>query len=335
MELIGHMRNKILFYLIGGLFIFTACEPTAEKEQPAQPPPVTMTAPAFNADSAYHYIQQQVDFGPRVPNSAAHRQCSEFLYQKLKGYLPNTLKQEFTERNSNTGETYQFTNIIGSYNPGATRRILLGAHWDTRLKADKDSANPEQQFDGANDGASGVGVLLEMARLISQDSLTIGVDFIFFDAEDQGNLGLEWCLGSKYWSRNKHQANYSAFYGILLDMVGAKDASFLREAYSMQYAPKIVRQTWNQAHQLGYSRYFIYKDGAPIEDDHYYVNVEARIPMIDIIDTRPLTSPAMDPFKDYHHRPGDNMDVIDRSTLQAVGHTVLQLLYNESAQLAQ
>jgi len=332
MELIGHMKNRLLY--LGAILLLVSCEQPAEKVE-KKPQPLVVNTPAFNADSAYNFIQQQVNFGPRVPNSTAHRQCADYLFQKLSSYLPNTEKQDFTARNSNTGEVYQFTNIIASYNPQASRRILLGAHWDTRIKADKDSSDPEQQFDGANDGGSGVGVILEIARLISQDSLSIGVDFILFDAEDQGNLGLDWCLGSKHWTANKHQANYSAYYGILLDMVGAKDATFLREAYSMQYAPKIVRQTWNEAHQLGYSRFFIYKDGAPIEDDHLYVNVNAKIPMIDIIDTKPLANQAGDPFKDYHHRPGDNMEVIDPTTLQAVGHTVLHLLYKESAQLVQ
>ena len=229
------------------------------------------------------------------------------------------------------GSFTKFKNIIASFNPGASRRILLGAHWDTRMKADKYKENPEASFDGANDGASGVGVLLEIARLLSKDSLNIGVDMIFFDAEDQGSLGLDWCLGSKHWSNNKHQSGYSAYYGVLLDMVGAKNATFPHEHYSKQFAPSILKKVWDEGHKAGFSRYFVFGNGGAIEDDHYYVNVNAKIPMVNIIDMIPDGANRSDAFKPYHHRPLDNMDIISKETLYAVGTTVVNLIYREDS----
>ena len=324
------MRNSTsLFILLWWLCI--SCNSTSETEAPEKVATgTTELAPDFNQDSAYAYIQQQVDFGPRVPNSKAHSDCALYLKEKMSTYADRVSVQEFDSKGQ-SGEIYQFQNIIASFNPAASRRILLGAHWDTRMKADKFQQNPESSFDGANDGASGVGVLLEIARLLSQDSLTIGVDMIFFDAEDQGNLGLDWCLGSKHWSNNKHQAGYSAYYGILLDMVGADDATFPHEHYSMQFAPSIVNKVWDEGHKAGFSRYFIFGNGGAIEDDHYYVNVNAKIPMVNIIDMIPDGADREDAFKPYHHRPSDSMDIISKETLDAVGTTVLNLLYRESS----
>lgn len=287
-------------------------------------------APTFNADSAYAFIQRQVDFGPRVPNTQAHSSCADYLHNTLKSYADKTIIQEFDSKGK-SGEFYQFKNIIASFNPSAGRRILLGAHWDTRMKADKYTENPDLPFDGANDGASGVGVLMEIARLLADDSLNIGVDMILFDAEDQGNLGLDWCLGSKHWSTNKHQAGYSAYYGVLLDMVGAKNATFPHEHYSKQFAPSIVDKVWDEGHKAGFSRYFIFGKGGAIEDDHYYVNVNAKIPMVNIIDMIPDGADRNDAFKPYHHRPSDNMDIISKETLHAVGTTVVNLLYREDS----
>jgi Zn-dependent M28 family amino/carboxypeptidase len=240
--------------------------------------------------------------------------------------------QEFDSR-SQSGEFYQFRNFIATFNPQAGRRVLLGAHWDTRLKADTFQEDPSLAFDGANDGASGVGVLLEIARLISRDSMRLGIDIIFFDAEDQGGLGLDWCLGSKHWSTNKHKSGYSAYYGVLLDMVGAENATFPYEHYSKEFAPSILQKVWDEGHKAGFSRYFIFGDGGAIEDDHYYVNVNAKIPMINIIDMIPNGVDQSDAFKSYHHRPSDNMDIISKETLNAVGTTVINLIYKENSQI--
>ncbi len=290
--------------------------------------------PDFNADSAYHFIQKQVDFGPRVPNTEGHERTKSWLIQKLESYGLKVKAQEFTAT-SYDGKTLELTNIIAAYNPDAKKRIMLAAHWDTRRMADKDTERINEPIDGANDGGSGVGVLLEMARVItsSENSPEIGIDFILFDGEDDGkpessksgrNDAKWWCLGSQHWAKNPHEPGYSAYYGILLDMVGAKGARFYKEGVSMQYAKNIVNNVWEMAHMIGHSDFFQMRKSHPITDDHIPVNEIAKIPMIDIIDYSPDFG-----FGRYHHKHADNMEIIDKRTLRAVGETVLFTIYQE------
>ena len=306
------------------------------EETPAAP--ITET-PDFNADTAYYFVQKQVDFGPRVPNTQSHRDAAEYFISKLKGYGGKVETQDFTAGTFD-GKQINLTNIIASFYPQNRRRILLGAHWDTRPFADKDTERQDEPIDGANDGASGVGVLLEIARILSENDPGVGVDIILFDGEDWGNdvttqapvqtpPGLDswWCLGSQHWAKNPHQPNYSAYFGILLDMVGGEGATFLREGYSMDVAPLIVDRVWKTAARLGYSGYFIPRDGGAIIDDHVFVNQYRNIPMIDIIPT----DLEDDSFGEFHHTHQDNMEIISRETLDAVGETVLQVLYDTGA----
>ena len=213
--------------------------------------------------------------------------------------------------------------------------ILKFAHWDCRPYADYDEEKYHHTaIDGANDGASGVGVLLEIARQIKKQSPAIGIDIAFFDAEDygipefyQGNYKADtWCLGSQYWSRIPHVADYKARYGILLDMVGGKNATFYYERYSQRTANNVMKKIWNTAHKIGYGNMFIKENGGEVTDDHIYVNRYRQIPCVDIIhyDTNSNTG-----FNPTWHTIDDNMDNIDRATLQAVGQTVLQVIYNE------
>jgi len=297
------------------------------------------SAPKPNADSLYMFVQKQVDFGPRVPNTEAHREAANWFVQKLESYGGIVTVQEFTDQVYDGTEVH-LKNIIASFNPNVKKRILLAAHWDTRPFGDKDAEDDMVEIDGANDGASGVGVLLEVARVISANAPSVGVDIILFDGEDWGqhqngsadedprDHGKDswYCLGSQYWSKNKHRADYSAYYGILLDMVGASDATFFYDSVSQQYAGRTLEQTWNIALQLGYDKYFKKQLGLRgITDDHVYVNENARIPMIDIIDYRVNTNN----FGPYHHTRNDNMSVISKETLYAVADVVLTVLYNE------
>ena len=191
-----------------------------------------------------------------------------------------------------------------------------------------------EPIDGANDGGSGVGVLLEIARNLQTYEPDVGIDIILFDGEDNGadndytgsNYAEHngWCLGSQHWSRNKHERNYFAYYGILLDMVGAKDSRFLRELESMKFAPMVVKKIWDKGNQLGHGEFFLYKDGGSILDDHIFVYNWGNIQMIDIIDYDPETY-----FGSYHHTHDDNMDIIDTKTLNAVGETVTHVIYSE------
>ena len=297
---------------------------------------VRVAVPAFNADSAYQYVKAQVAFGPRVPNTRQHDLCGDYLIKTLKDLGWEVNVQSF-EAKAFDGTSLKLRNIMASINPKAGQRILLAAHWDTRPFADQDSVNKKKPIDGANDGGSGVGILLEIARAVSvaKEKPELGIDLMLFDGEDygapddfQGDHNDTYCLGSQYWSKNK--GNYSAYFGVLLDMVGAKDATFAKEGVSMKYAPSVVNMVWNTAASLGYSKFFINKNVGSITDDHTYVNTIAQIPMIDIIEYN-LKSDVY--FGDYWHTHNDNMSVIDPASLKAVGHTLLEVIYNNYKQL--
>lgn len=296
---------------------------------------IDVKIPRFNEDSAYRYIADQVAFGPRVPNTAAHTACGRYLIDKLKKFSDTVLVQQYKTRAYN-GTILNGLNIIGSINPHIQKRIFISSHWDSRPYADNDPdpANHRTPIDAANDGASGVGVILEMARQMSIERPRIGVDFIFFDTEDYGppidlnqHGGNFWGLGSQYWSKNLHNPDYSPHYGILLDMVGAKDASFYMEGFSLEYASHILKKVWNIGKELGYDNYFLFENGGYIDDDHKYINEIAKIPTIDIIHLVKDT-PGNTFFK-YWHTLGDDMSTIDKNTLNVVGQTMLTLTYRE------
>lgn len=324
------MRNTLfllLFALMLGSLQGCNNDKQPKKQPQSQMQNKTLNRPAFQADSAYTYIEKQVSFGPRVPGTDAHKQASIWLKKTLSAFTDSTFIQE-TSATMYSGKTIPVYNIIGQINPTADQRILLAAHWDTRHIADKDEdeALYEKPIDGANDGASGVGVLLEIARQLHQLDITKGIDIIFFDAEDLGKpqnssstMQDTWCLGSQYWAQNPHVANYRASYGILLDMVGASDAIFKFEYYAYQKAAPIYTKTWNNAHSLGFSHLFEKKPGGQIIDDHTYVIHYRNFPMINIIDY----DDNKGGFGHFHHTHKDNMNVIDKHTLQAVGETVL------------
>ena len=287
----------------------------------------TVNTPDFNADSAYAYIARQVAFGPRVPNTEAHKACAAYLASELERHGANVFIQKAV-LTAYTGDKLNAQNIIGSFDPDKTRRVLLFAHWDTRPFADqdKDPANHNKPIDGADDGGSGVGVLLEIARQTGIQKPDIGVDIIFFDAEDYGSSSVanSFCLGSQYWAKNPHIPNYRAEYGILLDMVGAKGANFYKEFYSVKYASRYVEKVWTTARELGYGKFFINAKGGMIYDDHVPVNEIRRIPSIDIIN---LDSDNENDFGAHWHTLKDNMDIISKETLKAVGQTVLTVIF--------
>jgi hypothetical protein len=334
--------KKHVIYYLSVFYIVTniSCR-NAEKnaQTESQTPETSVTAgikvPVFSGDTAYAFVEKQVSFGPRVAGSKASKNCGDWLVKTFKEYGLEVTEQPFTAILYN-GKTVASRNIIASYNSKATKRIILASHWDSRPFSDQDPLEKTKAIDGANDGASGVGVLLEIARKISKDSLNLGVDFILFDTEDWGapeNYNGQvagayggYCLGSEYWSKNLHKPGYSAYYGILLDMVGAPDATFRKEGFSMQNAPSIVQNVWNTAAQLGYSNLFIGVEGQPITDDHLPVMQNAKIPMIDIIDTKQSDRT----FFQHWHTLQDNMSTIDRNTLKAVGQTLMQVIYNEA-----
>ena len=296
--------------------------------------------PNFNADSAYNFIQNQLDFGFRIPNTPEHDSCAVWMKRKLTEY-GFTLTIQTGKVKAWTGNTLNIENIIAQYNPEATNRIMLCTHWDTRPYADRGSGNKTKPIPGANDGGSGVGVLLEIARQISLSDPKTGVDLIFFDAEDYGamstndvisdlnTMGDSWCLGSQYWSKNPPIKNYKPRYGILLDMVGAKDATFPKEGLSQKYAGAHVQRIWKEAEVLGYGKYFVKKIAPAITDDHTYINQIAGIPTLDIVHYAPKGSYGNFDFGHFHHTQKDNMDIIHKETLKAVGQTVIHIVYQK------
>ena len=292
--------------------------------------------PAFNADSAYVFTQVQCNFGPRAMNTEAHDRCGEWIIHKFKQYGCKVKSQKADLRGYD-GTILHSRNIMASYKPELTTRILLCAHWDTRPWADNDpdSTNWRKPFPGANDGASGVAVMLEIARLLQLDnSLNIGVDFVCFDAEDWGTPqwlnqeehGDTWALGAQYFAANL-PAGYEARYGILLDMVGGQGARFYREGISQRFAPEIVKKVWRAARTAGFGSYFPKTDGGTITDDHVPLNQVARIPTIDIIPFYPDCEQSA--FGPTWHTMADDMEHIDRAPLKAVGQTVIQTLFTE------
>ncbi|RNC85286.1 MAG: M28 family peptidase [Balneola sp.] len=286
--------------------------------------------PAFNADSAYQFIQAQVDFGPRVPNTFGHVETRKYLEQKFRGYAG--FGSVFTQSFETPGytDTLQLSNIIAAFNPTAQDRIMLSAHWDTRPRADEDTIRVADYIPGADDGGSGVGVLVELARIFSENPPPIGVDIVLFDGEDYGVSGdlNYYFLGSRYWSQNPPVPGYSPRFAILLDMVGAEGAKFPKEEYSMMYGPNIVNGVWDIAVEMGHENLFLDQRGAAIQDDHYIVNQYTDIPMINIINHKFSAEGGSSVFGDHWHTHQDNMDIISKETLQVVGDVLLELIYN-------
>ncbi|MBN2165659.1 MAG: M28 family peptidase [Marinilabiliaceae bacterium] len=326
--------NRIFVYLVLSSFIIS-CNTKTTNNKAVLENKIKVDIPIFNADSAYRYISEQVAFGPRVPNTEAHIKASKYLSNKLKSFGADVIVQEAKVIAFND-EVLNAKNIIGQFRPERNDRILLFAHWDSRPFADndKDKNRWNEPIDGASDGASGVGVLLEIARQIGASELPFGVDVIFFDAEDYGMPEFSdlpyksdtWCLGSQYWGKHPHKQDYYARYGILLDMVGVKGATFYKEQFSMQMASHLVDKIWQTAIKTGYGNYFVNDMGGAITDDHIYVNKYMGIPCVDIIqyEANSLTS-----FGAYWHTHNDTMDIIDKNTLKAVGQTLLEVLYRE------
>lgn len=331
------MRKKYSIMASGlMLLLLLSCGGAKNKTNDASSVKPAVSVPVFNADTAYMYVQKQVDFGARVPNTSAHEKCGDYLIKQLERLGAKVTVQSASLVAYN-GTLLRSRNIIGSYNPDNKVRIALFSHWDCRPWADNDpdKANHRKPVMGANDAASGVGVLLEIARNIHKKQPSLGIDIIFLDAEDYGTHQDEktensdeasWCLGAQYWAHNPHVQNYNARFGILLDMVGGKSAAFYREYYSEQYARDICDKVWTAAKTLGYGKFFIDESKGGITDDHLFINKIAGIKTVDIVPQDPAGNFEFDPT---WHTTKDTMDNIDPNVLKAVGQTVLNVIYNE------
>ena len=331
-------NRRILAYILLLLLLLSAvfyvAKPYLDKKPPTPVAPVVkprpnipqIPVPNFNPDSAFLFVKKQVEFGPRVPNTPAHKKCAAWLVKEFQRFGFAVIEQKVSAPYYKGG-TFNGVNIIAQYKPEAQKRICIAAHWDSRNEADKDNNNQNKPIDGADDGASGVGVLLELARTLKSHPVDVGVDLICFDLEDNGDdkgPSETWCLGSQYWAKNLHRPGYSPYYAILLDLVGAKGARFYKEGISREVAPQTVEKVWNMASSLGYSEYFVNEDGGGITDDHLFVVRGAQIPMIDIIST---PNKGSSPFGDHHHTHNDNINIIDKNVLKAVGQTMTAVIF--------
>ena len=315
--------------------LMSACGGTARNtgESGSDTAAVTTTSNrsvSFSGDSALMLVKAQCDFGPRVPNTAAHERCADFLAARLDSSGWQVTEQR-ADLKAFDGTVLKARNIFASLNPEASDRTLLLAHYDTRPWADEDPdpAKRSQPVMGANDGASGVAVLLEIARTLAANGSQSGVDILLVDAEDYGTDGDEdsWALGTQYFAANPPVAGYSPRRAILLDMVGHPDAVFPIEYFSAQGAPAVVREVWETAAKLGLENRFPARIGSAVNDDHLPL-LKVGIPAIDIIDFRSPES-ALDggSFPPGWHTTADTPDNISAKTLQDVG-TLLTALLN-------
>ena len=327
--------KKYSLVIIALVFVLASCGDKKQKEESTEVNYSKVEIPAFNADSAYAYVKNQCDFGSRVPESKAHKKCGDYLVSFLKQYADTVIEQNFTTKLYN-GKQVKGRNIIASFNLSSTDRAMFASHWDSRAWADNDpdTNNHKTPILGANDGASGVGVLMEMARCLNLKPQKTGVDIVFFDVEDQGcpewdksdiTDQSDWCLGSQYWSTHTHVPFYQANYGVLLDMVGYSNPRFAKESQSMNYASSIMDKIWKIAADRGFGNMFVNENIGGVMDDHVYVNKDAKVPMIDIVNHDPTTS-----FFPYWHTVKDDINCISKNTLKAVGDICLVAIYSAS-----
>jgi len=330
--MINHLsRIRFIYFLLAIMILssLVACRQDAPETKEIKATKAPAKIPPVNADTLYSFVEKQLSFGHRIPGTTGHKAAKDWIVAKLKSYGAEVEIQEFKASFYDVKDVDAY-NIIASFNPKDTHRVLLAAHWDSRMVAEKDSdkSKRDEAIMGADDGGSGVAGLLEIARVISQNPIDLGVDLIFFDAEDNGTPNENnktWCLGSQYWAKNKHDKNYKAKFGILLDMIGAKGAVFGKEGVSQKYAKQYHDKIWDLAQRMGYSDLFVDTAFSGIEDDHVYVN-RAGIPMLDIINYDLQTNK----FAHYHHTHKDDISVIDKRVLRVVTQVVTSAIYKES-----
>ena len=289
-----------------------------------------VVTPDFNADSAYQYVSDQLAFGMRYPGSKGHQECAAYIVENMSRWCDTVIVQPFTAKLWND-ETANGKNIIASLRPELDKRVLLAAHWDSRRWADHDTDtnNWRSPLPGANDGASGVAVLMEMARVMSAMPPEVGIDFIFFDVEDQGipewanrYEDNTWCLGSQYWAKNPPRMFYTAQYGILYDMVGCHNPRYTKEEVSMGFAQGLMNKVWSAAAAIGHGNVFVDELSGAILDDHLYVNQILRIPTIDIVQNSKECS-----FYRHWHTMNDNLEAIDPNTMKTVATVSMKVIY--------
>lgn len=326
--------SRFLGVSLLALLMLASCKPEPKptpKAGPKKPAPARIKIPKFSGDTAYALIEKQLSFGTRVPGSTGHQAQKAWMVDFLKAKGAKVYEQDFyADFMGKTG--VKATNIVAEFNPEKKERFLLAAHWDTRLIAEKDKNEDlkDKPIMGADDGASGVAILMEIARILEEHPIDVGIDLLFFDAEDNGDAQGDyrtWCLGSQHWGKQQHRSDYNAVGGILLDLVGAKDNIYNYDDQSQKYAPKLQKAVWQLARGMGNTDLF-QETVVPVIDDHIFVNMYAGIPMIDIIGTPQAGGTSI--FGPHHHTHDDDIDVISQRTLKKTGQVVTAVIYKFS-----
>ena len=337
------MKQFFLLILSTAIFSCGSCNHDNNPivEQPSKPDYKKL--PQFNGDSCYQFVAHQCAYGARVPNTIAAQKCGDYLIKYFKKFADTVYVQQTTVT---TFDDYhlKIRNIIASFKPKLGNRLLIASHWDSRPFADQetDLKKMKQPVLAADDGASGVAVMMELASILKNNAPDRGIDLVLLDAEDWGCPAPEsplsngkyydssFCLGTQYWCKNPHVAGYSAANGILLDMVGARGATFCLENESMKYAGSFMNEVWKMASDMGFGGYFIYQQAGGITDDHTFINSLLHIPTIDIIYHDQYGKQW---FAPHWHTLNDNMNIIDKSTLQAVGQTLVGVIFQNKINL--
>lgn len=272
----------------------------------------------FDGAKAMEYVRAQMAFGARVPGTAAHRNAGDWLAREFGARADTVIQQTWTHTTAD-GKRLPMRNVLARFNPSATRRVLYVAHWDSRPRAEKatDPSRRSLPVPGANDGASGVAILLALADALKAKRTDIGVDLLLVDGEDWGDFdnNTDVLIGSRYFAKNLPEAGYAPEFGIVWDMVGKPDARFQYESHSVRAAPEVVQRVWTIAAQVGHGQYFPKFEYGPITDDHVPL-IEVGLKVIDVIDLE----------FDHHHTPEDTEDKVSPLTLQAVGDVAIAVI---------
>ena len=286
------------------------------------------SGPDFDEDHAFEYLVAQCDFGPRNPGSEGYYACLDFIINELDQSADDIILQDFRYQEQRYRKRYDLQNIIARFNPDASFQTIISAHWDTRPWADSEDNRRDrnQPIIGANDGASGVAVLLELAKIMGETPPPIGVNLVFFDGEDLGVPGENetYCQGSRYFAKNLPIPRPDE--AINLDMVGDKQLHIPVEKYSLEYNPNLVRYLWGRADDMGLDAFDITPQYA-IYDDHVRLHEIAGIPAIDLIDFK-----YPNPYANFWHTMNDVPENCSAESLEQVGKLMVDYIYNRENQ---
>ena len=284
--------------------------------------------PRFDENHAFSYLVAQCDFGPRNPGSDGYYACLDYLITELDQSANEIILQDFSYQERRYNKQYNLENIIARFNPDSEFQTVISAHWDTRPWADQEDLRQDrdQPIIGANDGASGVAILLELAKIMGENPPPIGVNLVFFDGEDLGVPGENetYCQGSRFFAKNLPIPRPDE--AINLDMVGDKQLVLPIERYSLEYHPELVRHLWDRAKDMGLDA-FIGRVDYAIYDDHIPLNEIAGIPSIDIIDFKYPNS-----YANFWHTLNDIPENCSEESLGQVGALMVDYIYNREEQ---